>query len=80
MPLLRTLLAEAGWSGAVTPGDGDYLLVVVAERAGSGLKDTVKTQVRAAAPRVRVELAFSVEGGVLKARHDTAKNSVSNIR
>ena len=60
--------------------EGDYLLVVVAERAGSGLKDTVKTQVRAAAPRVRVELAFSVEGGVLKARHDTAKNSVSNIR
>lgn len=27
-PATATLLAEAGWSGAVTPGDGDYLLVV----------------------------------------------------
>lgn len=60
--------------------DGDYLLTVVADRAVSGLKDTLKTQVRAASPRVKIELVFSVQGGVLKTKHDTAKNSVSNIR
>lgn len=60
--------------------DGEYLLVVVADRAGSGLKDTLKTQVRTAAPRVKIELVFSVQGGVFKTKHDTAKNSVSNIR
>lgn len=60
--------------------DGDYLLVVVADRAGRGLKDTLKTQVRAAPPQVKIELVFSVQGGALKTRHDTAKNSVSNIR
>ena len=60
--------------------DGEYLLVVVADRAGSGLKDTLKTQVRAAPPKVKIELVFSVQAGVLKTKHDTAKNSVSNIR
>ena len=63
-----------------TLADGDYLLVVVADRAGRGLKDTLKTQVRAAPPQVKIELVFSVQGGALKTRHDTAKNSVSNIR
>jgi hypothetical protein len=29
---------------------------------------------------VKIELVFSVQGGVLKTKHDTAKNSVSNIR
>ncbi len=73
--------ASAGAFDITQPlADGDYLLVVVAERAGSGLKDTLKTQVRAAPPKVKVELVFSVQGGVLKTRHDTAKNAVSNIR
>lgn len=73
--------ASAGAIDITQPlADGDYLLVVVADRAGSGLKDTLKTQVRAAPPQVKVELVFSVQGGVLKTRHDTAKNSVSNIR
>ena len=73
--------ASAGAFDITQPlADGDYVLVVVAERAGSGLKDTLKTQVRAAPPKVKVELVFSVQGGVLKTRHDTAKNSVSNIR
>lgn len=73
--------ASAGAFDITQPlADGDYLLVVVAERAGSGLKDTLKTQVRAAPPKVKVELVFSVQGGVLRTRHDTAKNSVSNIR
>lgn len=62
-------------------GDGDYVLSVVVEKATSGLKDTLKTQVRMAAPqRIRIDLVFGVEGGVLKARHDTAKNTIGNIR
>lgn len=61
--------------------DGDYALTLVVDKATSGLKDTLKTQVRATAPqRVRIVLGFSVEAGVLKTRHDTAKNSVANIR
>lgn len=52
--------------------DGEFELVfVVVEKATSGLKDTLKTQVR---------IGFMVENGVLKTKHDTAKNSVSNIR
>lgn len=52
--------------------DGEYELVfVVVENATSELKDTIKTQVR---------IGFSVENGILKTKHDTAKNSVSNIR
>ncbi len=52
--------------------DGDYeLTFVIAEKATSGLKDTLKTQVR---------LGFSLEQGVLKTKHDTVKNSISNVR
>jgi len=52
--------------------DGEYELVfVVIEKGSSGLKDTLKTQVR---------MGFTVEKGVLKTKHDTAKNSVGNIR
>lgn len=52
--------------------DGEYeLTFVIVEKATSGLKDTLKTQVR---------IGFSVENGVLKTKHDTAKNSVGNIR
>lgn len=52
--------------------DGEYELVfVIVEKATSGLKDTLKTQVR---------IGFTVENNVLKTKHDTAKNSVGNIR
>ena len=52
--------------------DGEYeLAFVIVEKAASGLKDTLKTQVR---------MGFAVEKGVLKTKHDTAKNSVGNIR
>lgn len=52
--------------------DGDYILdFTIVEKATSGLKDTLKTQVR---------IGFSVENNVLKTKHDTAKNSVGNIR
>ena len=52
--------------------DGEFeLLFVIAEKATSGLKDTLKTQVR---------IGFTVENGVLKTKHDTVKNSINNIR
>lgn len=52
--------------------DGEYELeFVISQKATSGLKDTLKTQVR---------IGFTVENGVLKTKHDTAKNSVGNIR
>lgn len=80
--LLRSASSADGVIDVLDPlGDGDYLLTVVVEKAISGLKDTLKTQVRAAAPqRVRIEVGFSVKAGVLKTKHDTAKNSVGNIR
>jgi hypothetical protein len=45
--------------------DGDYELSFII------LKDTLKKQVR---------LGFSVTNGVLKTKHDTVKNSISNVR
>jgi hypothetical protein len=48
--------------------DGDYELTFVFT---SGLRDTLKTQVR---------LGFSLEQGILKTKHDTVKNSISNVR
>ncbi|MES2240138.1 MAG: hypothetical protein V4497_07745 [Bacteroidota bacterium] len=52
--------------------DGEFeLAFVISQKASSGLKDTLKTQVR---------IGFSVEKGILKTKHDTAKNSVGNIR
>ncbi len=61
--------------------DGDYTLTLVVDNAASGLKDALKTRERAAAPhRVQIVLAFSVEAGMLKTKHDTAKNAIGNIR
>jgi hypothetical protein len=52
--------------------DGDYeLTFVIAENDKNGLKDTLKTQVR---------LGFALAQGVLKTKHDTVKNSISNVR
>ena len=58
--------------------DGEYLLTVVVQQAASG-----ETPARTKAPepqRVQIEVAFDVAEGVFKTRHDTAKNSVSNVR
>ena len=58
--------------------DGDYLLTVVVQKAAGG-----ETQARTKAPepqRVQIEIAFDVAAGVFKTRHDTAKNSISNVR
>jgi hypothetical protein len=52
--------------------DGEYeLKFVVLQKTTSGLKDTLKTQVR---------IGFSVENGILKTKHDTVKNSINNVR
>lgn len=58
--------------------DGEYQLgfvIVENQTAGvkaiSGVKDTLQTQVL---------IVFTIENGVLKTKHDTAKNSVGNIR
>ncbi|MBK7099726.1 MAG: hypothetical protein IPH58_17295 [Sphingobacteriales bacterium] len=55
--------------------DGDYVLEFVVEKviekATSGLKDTLQTQVR---------IAFSSVNNVLKTKHDSIKNSIQNIR
>lgn len=77
---LLTLVVEKGAAEPGAAGKGKAADKVV-EKATSGLKDTLKTQVRTSAPpQVRIELAFQVEGGVLKTKHDTAKNSISNVR
>lgn len=61
--------------------DGDYMLTLVVEKPTRGLKDTLKTQVRMAAPqRIRIDLVFAVEGNALKTKHDTAKNAIGNLR
>ncbi len=54
----------------LTNGEFELTFVIV-EKATSGLKDTLKTQVR---------IGFEIINNVLKTKHDTAKNSVSNIR
>lgn len=77
---LLTLVVEKGAAEPGAAGKGKAADKVV-EKATSGLKDTLKTQVRTSAPpQVRIELAFQVEGGVLNTKHDTVKNSISNVR
>ncbi|MDP4269644.1 MAG: hypothetical protein Q8909_05915 [Bacteroidota bacterium] len=52
--------------------DGDYeISFKVVEKATSGLKDTLKTQVR---------IGFTLQGNTLKTKHDTAKNAINNVR
>lgn len=79
---LATTTRAPGEIDVVDPlPDGDYQLTLVVEKATSGLKDTLKTQVRTQAPeRLQIVVVFRVEAGRLKARHDTARNSVSNLR
>lgn len=51
--------------------DGEYELTIILGQSKGGLKDTLKTQVR---------MAFTLTQGILKTKHDTAKNSISNVR
>lgn len=65
-------IADSDIDATLDLPDGDYLLsFVLVEKATSGLKDTLKTQVK---------IYFSKAGNVLKTKHDTAKNSINNVR
>lgn len=60
---------------------GDYALTLVLAKANSGIKDTMQTQVRTAAPvRIRMRLIFSVADGALHARHDSGENSTAEMK
>ena len=60
--------------------DGEYMLRVVLEGAG-GLKDALKPTVRTTpSQKLEILLGFSVDAGVLKTKHDIAKNAIGNIR
>jgi hypothetical protein len=59
--------------------DGNYVLTLVVEKGTSGLKDTLKTQVRAAVTQqVRIEVGFSVEAGVMNPLFEGNGNTGSN--
>ena len=79
---LRSRSDKPGVADVMEPlADGNYQFALVVQKASSGLKDTLKTQVRTRAPQqVQIVLAFSVEAGVLKARHDAALNAIRNLR
>ena len=79
---LRSRSDKPGVVDVMEPlADGNYQFALVVQKASSGLKDTLKTQVRTRAPQqVQIVLAFSVEAGVLKARHDAALNAIRNLR
>lgn len=62
---------EASFTELSLPDGAYFLVFIIANKATSGLKETLKTQVR---------LAFEINNGKLAATHDTAKNSVGNIR
>jgi len=53
--------------------DGEYLLTLVVEPPADGSKDAPRQ-------RVRIVQAFEVETGRLRAKHDSVKNSIANIR
>jgi hypothetical protein len=60
---------------------GDYALTLVVQKATGGVKDTLQTQVRAAAPtRIRMRLIFSAADGALRARHDSGENSIAAMK
>lgn len=79
---LATAVRAPGVVDVLDPlADGDYMLTLVVDKASSGLKDTLQTQVRTAAPqRMEITLVFTVQGGALKARHDVALNSIRNLK
>ncbi len=79
---LATATAAPGVIDVLDPlTDGDYTLTLVVDIATSGLKDTLKTQVRGVPPqRMEIMLVFAVEDGALKARHDIALNAIRNLK
>lgn len=83
---LASRTREDGGIDVIEPlGVGDYALTLVVEKATSRLKDTLKTQVRAAAPvaapgRVSMRFMFSVTDGTLRARPDAGGNSIAEVK
>jgi hypothetical protein len=60
---------------------GDYALTLVVAKANNGIKDTLQTQVRTAAPvRIRMRLIFSAADGALRARHGSGDNSIAEVK
>jgi hypothetical protein len=77
-PLASSTRADGSIDVTEPLAAGDYALTLVVAKATSGLKDTLKTQVRTAAPvRVRMQLIFSAADGALRARHDSGENSIA---
>ncbi len=59
---------------------GDYALTLVVAKSNGGIKDTLQTQVRTAAPvQIRMQLIFSASDGALRARHDSGENSIVGV-
>ncbi|MDE2249813.1 MAG: hypothetical protein KGL25_00195 [Gammaproteobacteria bacterium] len=77
---LASRVREDGGIDITEPlADGAYVLTLVVEQAASGLKDTLKTQVRTATVphRIRMRLVFSAADGALRARQDSGENSIA---
>lgn len=88
-PLASQTRKDGGIDVTEPLGDGDYALTLVVEKTTSGLKDTLKTQVRMAAPadapattsaRVSMRFTFSVAQGALHARPDSSGNSIAEVK
>ena len=80
-PLASSTQADGSIDVTEPLAAGDYALTLVVTKATSGLKDTLKTQVRTAAPvRIRMRLIFSAADGALRARHDSDGNSIAQTK
>ncbi len=84
-PLASRTREDGGIDVTEPLGDGDYALTLIVEKATGGLKDTLKTQVRMAAPaaapsRVSLRFVFSVADGALHARPDSSENSMTEVK
>lgn len=81
----RTLASSTGADASIDVTEplaaGDYALTLVVAKANSGIKNTMQTQVLAAAPtRIRMRLVFSAADGALRARHDSGENSIAEMK
>ena len=77
-----TASAVPGVIDVVEPlADGDYALTLVVEADTSGAKGAPRTQVRTVSPpRVEITVVFVLAGGAMRARHDTAMNTIRNMK
>lgn len=80
-----TSLGDPGGNMDVTKplSDGVYLLAVVVARPLARQKSPLTGDGHSAAAarrQIRIVMAFVVESGRLKTKHDTVKNSINNVR